>query len=69
MTEELTASVGTLADNMISIRREAVELSDTMMIDKVIEPIRDKDTSLTEALSKPAGNFACDNILDLIRKQ
>jgi PAS domain S-box-containing protein len=65
---DLIESIGTLPENIISILKEAVELSDSTMIDKVIENIRIKDASLAEALSKLAGNFAYDSILDLIPK-
>jgi CheY-like chemotaxis protein len=65
----LTDSVGNLPDNLIAMLEEAVELSDSAMIDDVIESIRTKDALLAEALSKLAGNFAHERILDLIQKQ
>jgi signal transduction histidine kinase/CheY-like chemotaxis protein/HAMP domain-containing protein len=64
----LTDSIGDLPDTIISMLNEAVELSDSVMIDEVIDKIRIKDASLAEALSKLAGNFAYDRILDLMPK-
>jgi CheY-like chemotaxis protein len=64
--KHLAASIGNLPDTIISMLREAVELSDSGMIDEVIGKIRIKDTSLAEALSKLSGNFDYDRILDLI---
>jgi DNA-binding response OmpR family regulator len=62
----LTGFIVDLPVNKISMLREAVELSDSVMIDEVIEKIRINDPSLAAALSKLAGNFAYDKILDLI---
>jgi signal transduction histidine kinase/ActR/RegA family two-component response regulator/HAMP domain-containing protein len=64
----LAGSIRNLPDNLIAMLEEAVELSDSAMIDKVIEKILIKDTPLAKALSKLAGNFAYDRILDLFPK-
>lgn len=66
---QLKDAIGNLPDNLIAMIEEAVELSDSAMIDDVIEKIRFKDPLLAEALSKLAGNFAYERILDLIQKQ
>jgi signal transduction histidine kinase/DNA-binding NarL/FixJ family response regulator/HAMP domain-containing protein len=66
--KKLEDPIGNLPDNIVSKLKEAVELSDSAMIDEVIEKIRIKDTSLAGALSKLAGNFAYDRILNLISK-
>jgi CheY-like chemotaxis protein len=60
----LDSFIVNLPVNIISMLREAVELSDSVMIDEVIEKIRIDDPSLAAALSKLAGNFAYDKILD-----
>ncbi len=67
-TKNLTDAIGNLPGNIISMLKEAVELSDSAMVAEVIEKIRIKDASSAQALSKLAGNFAYDRILDLIRK-
>jgi signal transduction histidine kinase/DNA-binding response OmpR family regulator/HAMP domain-containing protein len=64
----LYESIRNLPDNIVAILEEAVELSDSAMIDEVIEKIRINDTSLAKALSKLADNFDYDRILDLISK-
>ncbi len=64
----LTDSIDNLPHNILSTLKEAVELSDSAMIDEVIEKIRKEDTSLAGTLSKLAGNFDYDRILDLIPK-
>jgi CheY-like chemotaxis protein len=64
----LYESIRNLPDNIIAILEEAVELSDSAMIDEVIEKIRINDTSLAKALSKLADKFDYDRILDLISK-
>ncbi len=64
----LADAIGGLSDIVVRELKEAVELSDSAMIDDVIERIRIRDASLAEALSKLAGNFAYDRILDLMPK-
>jgi hypothetical protein len=64
----LSDSIRNLPNDLILLLEEAVELSDSVMIDDVIDQIRTKDSSLAEALSKLAINFAYERILDSIRK-
>jgi signal transduction histidine kinase/CheY-like chemotaxis protein/HAMP domain-containing protein len=66
--ENIAGSIRNLPDDIIAMLEEAVELSDSAMIDEVIEKIRTKDASLAKALSKLAGNFDYDRILHLIPK-
>ncbi len=66
--QQLTDSLSNLPDNILSTLKEAVELSDSAMIDEVIEKIRIKDATLARALSKLAGNYAYDMMLDLFPK-
>ncbi|MGD9007849.1 MAG: ATP-binding protein [Desulfobacteraceae bacterium] len=66
--KHLAGSILNLPDNVIAMLEEAVELSDSAMIDEVIEKIRIKDTPLAQTLSKLAENFDYDRILDLIPK-
>jgi hypothetical protein len=64
--ETVAPSIDVLPERVIASLKEATELSDTDMLDKVIEQIRGENAGLAEALSKLADNFAYDRILDLI---
>jgi polar amino acid transport system substrate-binding protein len=64
--ETVAPSIDDLPERVIASLKEATELSDTDMLDKVIEQIRGENAGLAEALSKLADNFAYDRILDLI---
>jgi signal transduction histidine kinase len=63
----LTESIDNLPDDLIISLKEAVELSDSAMIDEVIEKIKTRDVSLAETLRKLAGNFAYERILELLQ--
>ncbi len=66
--ETMVTCINDLPEKVIVRLKEATELSDAAMLDEVIEQIRTENTGLAEALSKLAGNFAYDRILDLIPK-
>jgi polar amino acid transport system substrate-binding protein len=66
--ETMVTRINDLPEKVIARLKEATELSDAVMIDEVIEAIRTENEGLAEALSKLAGNFAYDGILDLIPK-
>ncbi len=61
-------SINDLPKGVITKLKENTELSDAVMIDRVINDIRAKDMRLGEVLSELAGNFAYDKIIALIQK-
>ena len=63
---KLTVYINNLPQEIIVRLEEATELSDTAMIDQVIEDIRIEDAQLAGVLSELAANFAYDKILALI---
>ncbi|MEJ2638970.1 MAG: response regulator, partial [Desulfosarcinaceae bacterium] len=67
-TEILVASFLHLPEALKSGLKEAVELSDTALIDEVMEAIRAEDAVLAETLSKLSSDFAYDRILALIQQ-
>ena len=66
--ETMVTCINDLPEKVIARLKEATELSDTAMIDEVIEAIRTENAGLAVALSKLSGNFAYDRILALIPK-
>jgi CheY-like chemotaxis protein len=64
----LAYAIRSIPNRLRTMLEEAVELSDSALIDEVIEKIKIKDVSLAEALTKLAGNFAYEMILELLRK-
>jgi CheY-like chemotaxis protein len=69
MTEgDMISSINTLPGDVIAKLKEATELSDTAIIDKVIEDIRTENIQLADAFSELADDFAYDKILCLVQK-
>ncbi len=64
--ESMAGGIKDLDKKLVARLKEATELSDAAMIDKVIEEIRIENSQLAEALSELAGNFDYDKILSLI---
>ncbi|MGD9213816.1 MAG: ATP-binding protein [Desulfobacteraceae bacterium] len=66
--DDMIASITTLPGEVVGKLTEATELSDTAIIDNVIEEIRTKDAPLAGAFSELAADFAYDEILSLVQK-
>lgn len=64
--DTLPHRLGQLPEALLIRLKEATELSDAVRIDKVIRDIVAKDNRLGGALSRLAGNFEYDKILDLV---
>jgi CheY-like chemotaxis protein len=65
---DMIALINTLPVDKIAKLKEATELSDAVIIDRVIEDIRTGNIALAEAFSELADNFAYDKILSLVQK-
>lgn len=66
--EDMVASILHLPEALKSGLKEAVELSDTALIEEVLEAIQAEDAVLAEALSELSSDFAYDRILALFQQ-
>jgi hypothetical protein len=66
--DSLAAAIKGLSRKTIARLEEATELSDTAMIDQVLEDIRCENVQLAEDLYVLAKNYDYDKILSLVQK-
>lgn len=67
-TSELKSAIRVLPAELVSQLIEVIELGDSKMLDEVVKKIKDRDTTLAEALDQLANRFEYDKLLDLARE-